>query len=71
MMWRSIVLGKLIISIAASIIIGFICVHSARQADQTLAGSTQWWLLGFFFFGLAISFSIVIALLFVKKRPKK
>ncbi len=67
-MWRSIVLGKLIISIIASIIIGSICINASRQADETLASSTQWMLLGLFFFGLAISFSTVIFLLFRKKK---
>jgi len=70
-MWRTIVLGKLIISIIASIIIGFICIVSARQPDQTIAASTQWWLLGFFFLGLAISFATVMYLLFYRKKRKE
>ena len=67
-MWRSIVLGKLIISIIASVIVGVICFSLSRGADKTVAQSGQWLLLSLFFFGLAICFSVVIFLLFYRKK---
>ena len=67
-MWRSIVLGKLVISIVASIVIGVICFGLSRDPGGGMVESGQWLLLSIFFFALAISFAAVIFLLFYRKK---
>jgi phosphotransferase system glucose/maltose/N-acetylglucosamine-specific IIC component len=67
-MWRSILLGKLLISIIASLIVCGICFRISRGAERTVAESGQWMLLSVFFLGLSVCFAIVIGLLFYRKK---
>jgi hypothetical protein len=67
-MFRSIVLGKLIISIVASLIVGGICFNISRGSEKTVAEAGRWMLLSLFFFGLAICLAATIFLLHWRKK---
>ncbi|MFK7769386.1 MAG: hypothetical protein AB8B55_19340 [Mariniblastus sp.] len=53
-MWRTILLGKLSISILASLIVGWICIGQPWQNEFGLLESSKWIALGVFFFLLGI-----------------
>ncbi len=67
-MFRSIVLGKLAISIIASLIVSGICFRISRGAEKTVTEAGQWMLLSLFFFGLAVCFGATIFLLHWRKK---
>lgn len=54
-MWRTILLGKMAISIIASIVVGVVCIQRAGKEDFTLTQTTQWMSIGVFFCVLAIA----------------
>ena len=72
-MWRAILLGKLVISIIASAVVGGVCVTVARNPELTFVESLRWYGLGGFFFLLSVCFTVVVFLLFRKgpRRPRK
>ena len=67
-MWRSILLGKLGISILASFVVGGICVTRPRRVELDFAESSRWTGLGIFFLILGVAQIAVIYLL--TKKPK-
>ena len=69
-MWRTILLGKLAISILASIVVGALCVSRPWRVDLTVVESAQWMGIGIFFLVLAVGQVAVVFLLTRKKLPK-
>jgi hypothetical protein len=66
-MWRTILLGKLSISILASAIVGAICVTQPGRGEYSAGQISQWIGLGVFFILLSIVQVVVIYFLFRKK----
>lgn len=67
-MWRAILLGKLSVSILASLVVGGICISRPwRVAELTLSQSAQWIGVGSFFLLLGILQIVVVFLLTRKK----
>lgn len=66
-MWRTILLGKLSISILASFAVGGVCLTQPWRNDYTLIESTRWIGVGVFFILLAIA-QIVVTIILTKKK---
>ena len=69
-MWRTILLGKMAISILASIAVGVVCIMHGQDAEFTLSQSAKWIGIGTFFCLLAIVQVAVVYFLSRKKKPK-
>jgi undecaprenyl pyrophosphate phosphatase UppP len=67
-MLRSLLLGKLAISIIASFIVGWICITRPSKVELEFAESAQWTGLGIFFMVLGLAQIVVIYFLTKKKR---
>ena len=67
-MWRTILLGKLGISILASLIVGFVCVSQPWRAEYTIGQASSWIGVGIFF--LVLSICQILAVYLMTKRPK-
>ena len=67
-MWRSILLGKLTVSILASFIVGGFCIMQPRNVDLSVMESARWTGLGVFFLVLGVAQVVVVFLLFKKKK---
>ena len=65
-MWRTILLGKLSISILASLIVGGICVSQPWRNEYTLAQTSRWIGLGVFF--LLLAAAQVAAIYYLNRR---
>lgn len=66
-MWRTILLGKLSISILASFIVGGVCISQPWREQYTIVESTSWIAVGVFFLVLAIA-QIAVTFFLMKKR---
>lgn len=69
-MWRTILLGKLSLSIFASLVVGVICVSLPWREERDLLEDFRWIGLGVFFFVLAVMQVVAILMLFKKAKPK-
>jgi hypothetical protein len=67
-MWRSLLLGKLAISIAASLLVGGYSFWLLKNPDISTAEYTSWMSVGIFFFLLAFVQAIMILMMFRKKK---
>ena len=67
-MWRAILLGKLSVSILASIIVGVICVTRPSRVELELIESWRWTGLGVFF--LVLASAQIAAIYFLMKKKK-
>lgn len=67
-LWRTIVLGKLALSIIGSVVVAVVCFRLASKNAETLTQSIQWYCLSGFFALLGLSFCGAIYLMFRKKR---
>ena len=68
-MWRTVLLGKLGISILASLVAGGICVSVPWRRDLEMTESYQWFWIGVFFLVLAVCQVAVIFVLTRKSLP--
>lgn len=68
-MWRTILLGKLAVSILASVFVGGYCIQHARTENFDMVESLQWWAIGIFFLLLAVVQVGVVVLL--NRKPKR
>ncbi|MEM7785762.1 MAG: hypothetical protein AAF623_20615 [Planctomycetota bacterium] len=68
-MWRTILLGKLTVSILASIVVGVVCCYQT-DSEAGLVDSFRWYGLGAFFIFLAILQVIAIYLMLRRKSSK-
>ncbi len=66
-MWRTVVIGKLVISIIAALIVAIFCFVYASRAEDW-AGLFRWGALGLFFAVLVIAFSGSLYLLHWRKK---
>jgi len=62
-MWRTLLTGKLTISIAASCIIGYLCLMHPAKHEIAALEAVRWYALGGFFLVLAIAQVTAIVLL--------
>ncbi|MDA7885171.1 hypothetical protein N9B12_01005 [bacterium] len=62
-MWRTLLTGKLTISILASCFIGYLCLNHPAKHQIVAPASTRWYALGLFFFALAVAQVTAIVLL--------
>lgn len=69
-MWRTILLGKMAISILASIAVGVVCIMHSQNAEFTFGQAAKWIGIGTFFCLLAIVQVAVVFLLSRKKQSK-
>ena len=53
-MWRAILLGKLGVSILASLVVGILCVSQPWRHEYAFVGKARWIGIGIFFLLLAI-----------------
>ncbi len=68
-MWRSLLLGKLAISIAISLLVGGYSVwHSQKTADLSNSEYYSWFGVGVFFLVLAVVQILMIGVMFRKKK---
>jgi hypothetical protein len=67
-MWRTILLGKLSISILASLVVGGVCLTQPWRHEYTIFESSSWIAVGVFFLLLAVA-QIAVTYLLTKK-PK-
>ena len=67
-MWRTILLGKLSISILASLIVGGVCISQPWRNEFGIAQTSQWIGLGIFFIVLGIA--QIAATYFLMKKKK-
>lgn len=65
-MWRTILLGKLSVSILATLLVGVICVTQPWRVNYPLSQSSKWVAVGVFFLGLGI-FQIAAVYLMTKR----
>jgi len=65
-MWRTILLGKLSISIFASLAVGGVCVTQPWRHEYTVFESTGWIAVGVFFLLLAVA-QIAVTYMLTKK----
>ncbi len=68
-MWRTILLGKLGISILASFLVGGVCLSQPGRGEYTLIQTIQWLGVGVFFVCLGIG--QLMAVYFLIRKPKK
>ncbi|MFT5300372.1 MAG: hypothetical protein ACI87E_000254 [Mariniblastus sp.] len=66
-MWRTLLLGKLTISILASLAVGGLCLAHPYQTELGFAAATRWTGLGVFFLLLSVAQVLAVVLLFRKK----
>ncbi|QEG24369.1 hypothetical protein [Mariniblastus fucicola] len=67
-MWRSLLLGKLAISIAVSLLVGGFCIWSLRKPDLATTEYSSWLGIGIFFLALAAVQVAMVAMMFRKKK---
>ena len=67
-MWRSYLLGKLLVVSIASLIVGAICFSHPWRIPEPLSESIRWIATGTFFFGLAAGLLLTIFILV--RKPK-
>ena len=67
-MLRSLLLGKLTISILASFVVGGICITRPSRVELTVAESARWTGLGIFFLVLGVAQIALIYFLMKKQR---
>jgi len=67
-MLRTLLLGKLTVSIAASLIVGTICVTRPSRIELPIAESARWVALGIFFLILGVAQIAVIY--YLTKKPR-
>lgn len=67
-MWRTILLGKMSISILASLVVGGICFMYPARNELGIAESAQWRGLGVFF--LLLGIGQIAAIYFMMRRKK-
>lgn len=67
-MWRSLLLGKLAISIAVSLLVGGYSIWILQSSDLTRGEFYSWLSVGIFFLALAVVQLLMIAFLFRKKK---
>lgn len=67
-MWRSLLLGKLAISIGASLLVGGYSFWLLSNPDISSAEYTSWMSVGIFFFLLALAQAVMIVMMFRKKK---
>ncbi|MDG1872652.1 MAG: hypothetical protein P8J27_01980 [Mariniblastus sp.] len=70
-MWRTILLGKLSLSILASLVVGVACVSQPWRHEYALLGKAQWIGVGSFFLVLALVQIGAIFVLFHKGQSRK
>jgi len=68
-MWRAILLGKLAISIVATLIVGGVCASRPWRVELTTTETTQWIGIGAFF--ILLSFGQVAAIYFLTRPMKR
>ncbi|MEL7496102.1 MAG: hypothetical protein AAFN77_00725 [Planctomycetota bacterium] len=69
-MWRTLLLGKLAISIIASLVVGYYCFSYGGDGTFTVSESMRWKGIGAFFSLLALAQIGVVFLLNRKQRRK-
>ncbi len=67
-MWRSLLLGKLAISIAVSLLIGGYSIWNLQTPDLSRSEYYSWLSVGVFFLLLAVMQIVMIAFMFRKKK---
>ena len=67
-MWRTILLGKMSVSILASFVVGGICITQPSRAELGIAASARWTGLGIFFLTLGVAQIAVIYFLMKRKK---
>ena len=67
-MWRSVLLGKLAISISATLIVGGLCASRPWRVEMPMLESAQWIGIGCFFILLAV---LQVVVIFLLRRPDK
>ena len=67
-MWRSLLLGKLAISIAVSLLVGGYGIWNLQNSDLSRTEYYSWMGVGVFFFLLAIVQLVMMAMMFRKKK---
>lgn len=67
-MWRSLLLGKLAISIVVSLLVGGFCIWSLQKPDMGRAEYSSWLGVGIFFLVLATVQIAMVAMMFRKKK---
>jgi hypothetical protein len=67
-MWRSLLLGKLAISIVISLLIGGYAIWSTRQPDLSTSEYSSWMGVGIFFLVLGLVQLAMVPLMFRKKK---
>lgn len=67
-MWRSLLLGKLAISIAVSLLIGGFCIWSLQKPNLDRSEYSSWLGVGVFFLALAFVQVAMVAMMFRKKK---
>ena len=66
-MWRSLLLGKLALSVVISLLVGGYGIWASRNPDLSSSESSNWLGLGIFFLVLA-TFQVAMALLMFRKK---
>ena len=67
-MWRSVLLGKLAISISATLIVGGLCASRPWRVEMPMFESARWIGIGVFFILLAV---LQVAVIYFLKPPAK
>jgi len=67
-MWRSLLLGKLAISIGVSLLVGGYCMWSLQNPDLGRSEYFSWLGVGVFFLLLAVVQVAMVAIMFRKKK---
>lgn len=66
-MWRTLLTGKLTISILASCFIGYLCLMHPEKHDIAASGAARWYALGIFFLVLSVA-QVAAVFLLVKRK---
>lgn len=67
-MWRSLLLGKLAISIVVSLLVGGFCMWSLQKPEMGRGEFTSWLGVGIFFLVLGVVQLAMVAVMFRKKK---
>lgn len=67
-MWRAILLGKLAISILATLVVGGLCASRPWRVEMPMMESARWIGIGAFFLLLAV---LQVAVIYFLRRPAK
>lgn len=67
-MWRSLLLGKLTISIVVSLLVGGFCIWSLQKPELGTAEYSSWLGVGIFFLVLAVAQIVLVVMMFRKKK---